>query len=88
MRSIYSPGHAPGHVRNAFLEALEAFARWGDAEHPCDAGLDEPVTLRTLCGALWNCGDILPGGDCDMIDLPRGSTYAQAARHIRSQLTA
>ena len=37
---------------------------------------------RALAGDLWNCTDILPGWACDQLDIPTGSTYAQAARKI------
>ena len=60
-------GHAPGHVREAFINAIDAFMAWED-------GAPEPtveyevnyiprqVTLSQACGLLWNCNDVLPGG--------------------------
>jgi hypothetical protein len=67
-------GHAKGHLREAFLDALEGLPR-----EPCDADLGE---LRTAAGRLWNCTDVLPGHVCDDLDLPRGSSYARGARQL------
>lgn len=89
MKRIYNPakfnpargGHAPGHLRDAFLEAVEA-----DGDNPyVDVGYDDvPMSLLQLCGLLWNCTDILPSDACAMLDLAQGSTYAMAARALRS----
>ncbi|MEU6388793.1 hypothetical protein [Streptomyces sp. NPDC046939] len=68
MKNIIS-GHAPGHIRNAFLEAVEL------------AESGQPLRRKDW-GRLWNCTDILPGCICDSLDLPRGSTYAQAVRSL------
>jgi hypothetical protein len=87
-------GHAPGHIRDAFLEAIEAYADW-EAGHP------EPVvhlgwttlSISRICGLVWNCRDILPGMACrELADLdvwsdkrqvfPEGSTYARGARAL------
>ncbi len=68
-------GHAPGHLRDAFVESL----------YTDDPNIEVDDTQRSvewLCGQLWNCSDIMPGEDCDSIELPRGSTYAKAARMI------
>ena len=85
---IYNPakfnpargGHAQGHLRDAFLEAVEV-----DDDNPVVAvGYDEvPMALSQLCGLLWNCTDVLPSHICDTLDLPLGSTYAVAARALR-----
>ena len=40
---------------------------------------------RWLIGQLWNCRDILPWLDCSALDLPHGSTYAQAARKLHAE---
>ncbi|MGP4007429.1 hypothetical protein [Streptomyces sp. 4N124] len=60
-------GHAPGHTRDAFCEAVE---QEGRSLH------------REDWTVLWNCTDILPGMDCEDLDIPRGSTYAQAVRSL------
>lgn len=66
------PGHLGGDLREAFQEQLEqAWPNpYGDPE------------LRRLGGQLWSCSDTLPAADCEMLDLPAGSTYAQAARAL------
>jgi hypothetical protein len=62
-------GHAPGHLRDAFEEAIY--------EH-------DDVSLWKLTGKLWNCSDIMPGDVCNEADLLGGSTYAMYARHFRA----
>jgi hypothetical protein len=37
-----------------------------------------------IAGSLWYCTAILPGGDCETMDMPQGSTYAQAARQVNT----
>jgi hypothetical protein len=90
-------GHAPGHVRDTFGEAIEAFARWR-------AGTPEPlvnfeinyvphaIPISRACGLVWNCTDIVPGCLFDELDAERlgikRRTYAACARamlaHIRT----
>ena len=92
--SRYSPargGHAPGDVRDAFLEALEDMRGWrtGTPE-PTAEVRGQAIPISRLCGLLWNCTDIMPGHACgDMqhvIDeFPNaGATYAQAARALKA----
>lgn len=64
-------GHAPGHVRERFVEAIE------------EAGARALTTLkRGDWTTLSNCTDVLPRNECAMLDLPQGSTYAQAVRSL------
>jgi len=72
-------GHAPGFLRDAFQEWVEE----GDQERKTVIIDDEKKPLNWLLGQLWNCTDILPGCDCMLLDIPSGSTYAQAVRSIR-----
>ena len=78
-------GHAPGHLRDAFLEWLDKY--WFTDED-CDTveidGQRRP--LRWLIGQLWNCTDILPGSYCDELELQIGSTYAMAVRKVARTL--
>ena len=67
-RTLPKPGHAPGHIREAFLESIKNRA-----------------PDRALAGKLWSCTDIMPGGYCELLFIPTGSTYAQAARFVRQQ---
>jgi len=72
-------GHGPGFLRDAFQEWVEE----GDQEKKTVIIDDEEKPLNWLLGQLWNCTDILPGCDCMLLDIPSGSTYAQAVRSIR-----
>jgi hypothetical protein len=62
-----SPGKASPELRNRFLKALYA---------------DDYAMLRTLCADLRSCTDMLPRHVCVTLGLPRGSTYATAAKTI------
>jgi hypothetical protein len=70
-------GHAPGHVREEFLEAVDAACSF-------DSDAADQAELHRISGYLWNCTDTLPSAYCSALDLPAGSTYAQAARHCRA----
>lgn len=59
--------HAPGHIRDRFEELVDQEVLF--AEMP-----------RWLLGRLWNCTDCMPRSLCAMLDMPQGSTYAQAVR--------
>jgi hypothetical protein len=54
-------------LRDRFLNALDA---------------DDYAALRLLSADLRNCSDMLPRAVCVSLGLPRGSTYAVAARTI------
>ena len=79
MKRRFNPargGHAPGHLRDWFINYVET----GELDEEM---VEQGRTLRWLFGQLWNCSDIMPGIDCDELDLPRGSTYARAVRSLR-----
>ena len=86
-------GHAPGHVRDCFAEAVEAFyeCKGIGPEPKVDFEINyEPtsITLSEACGLLWNCTDIMPGWMVDILqeyDLKR-VTYAGGARTMRRVL--
>lgn len=70
------PGPARGNlrdVRDAFEERAEEVS----------ASACEDPEMRRLAGLLWSCTDIMPRALCATLDLPQGSTYAQAARAIK-----
>jgi hypothetical protein len=54
-------------LRDRFLRALDA---------------DDYSALRLLSVDLRSCTDVLPSSVCVTLGLPRGSTYAKAARTI------
>jgi hypothetical protein len=62
-----SGDRASPELRDRFLEAFAA---------------DDYAALRSLCADLRHCADILPSKMCAALGLPRGSTYAKAARTI------
>jgi hypothetical protein len=98
-RIVPRGGHFPGHVRDAFLDAIEAFTDWEPGKPEPTVELErhyvpQPVTLSNMCGLLWNCADVLPGSAFDAladvladydIDLTR-RTYAAAARSMRAAI--
>jgi hypothetical protein len=45
---------------------------------------EEQWPAERLLGKLWHCTDIMPRTLCGDLELERGSTYAQAAQHLRS----
>ena len=98
--SSYKPatgGHAPGDIRDAFLEAAEAFGAWkaGEPEPTVDVR-EQPMTLSRICGLVWNCSDIMPGSEAralaDVLPLDearrttRIETYAQGARAMKAAI--
>jgi hypothetical protein len=54
-------------LRDKFLRALDA---------------DDYSALRSLSVDLRSCTDVLPSSVCVTLGLPRGSTYANAAKTI------
>ncbi len=82
--SPFRQGHAPDDLRSAFLEALEDYYKQRGAA-------DAAALLNAACGPLWNCTDVLPGSDCDLVAAivgveRRGYSYAAAARQLRAFL--
>jgi hypothetical protein len=88
-------GHAPGHVRDTFLEAVEAFIGWNGVGPEPTVQFEvnyEPrqVTLSEACGLVWNCTDVLPGSECsrlqDELNVKTSGSYAAAAHALRRWL--
>jgi len=65
-KKLRGDGASPA-LRDRFLKAFAA---------------DDYAALRGLSAELRNCVDILPTTICVALGLPRGSTYAKAARTI------
>jgi hypothetical protein len=81
--------HTPGHIREAFLELLEGSEVPGevlfdneDAQEQWDR-MEVEGQLQSLAGWVWYSTDIVPNHVCDELDLPQGTTYAEAAQHVR-----
>ena len=68
--------HAPSHLREQFQEWLDAFEP--NRLHGIDI---QPVA--SLLDALADCGDVLPADYCDQLEIPKGSTYAEAVADVR-----
>jgi hypothetical protein len=89
VNSSYNPsrgGHAPGDLREAFQVGIEHLASWrpGDPEPSLEVR-DQQVPFTRLAGLLWNCTEILPAGDYKILDMPVGSTNAQAGREVKAR---
>ena len=81
-------GHAPGHIRQTFLNAIEAYMEWnaGEPEPTVQHEVNyEPreIPISKACTLVWNCTDVMPGIDyrrlCEVLDTKRQS-YAACAR--------
>ena len=63
-QSSYSPcrgGHAPGDLRDAFGDAIDAYESWADGDpEPTIEVRDGWIAIRDICGLLWNCTDVMP----------------------------
>jgi hypothetical protein len=90
-------GHCPGHVRDTFLAALEAYRDWKDGEPEPTVDFEvnyepRPIPISKAAGLVWNCSDILPRDaveDCEYTDLMIGRrTYASAARAMVAAIRA
>jgi transcriptional regulator with XRE-family HTH domain len=87
-------GHAPGHLRDAFLEWLQESIHSPPGE-PLPTMVevsDEPRPIAWLFGQLWNCSDILPRQDFESVNEILVSenapaidrqTYAAAVRALK-----
>ena len=92
--------HYPGHLRDAFHQALWAYlfqdeteldqdrVFWNESTHIRWVTMNIEERLMWIAGKLWHCTDIMPGETCELLDMQPGSTYAQACRRIRQGLVA
>jgi hypothetical protein len=87
-------GHAPGHIRDAFRDAMWAFIEWDRSDPEPTVEVEVHYQPRKqVCGLLWNCSDILPGRlygqltEACGVDALR-QTYAAAARLVSREITA
>src|SRR5689334_6744434 len=69
--------HAPSHLRDAFLD-------WMDSDEDRVEVEGEPRDIAWFADRLTKCRDVLPAGYCDMLDIPRGSSYAHAVREANA----
>ena len=99
-QSFYKPtsgGHAPGDLRGAFGEALDAYESWADGDpEPSVEIRDRQVKIAAVCGLLWNCSDIMPYLLYDQIndlmrlpmEMPQRRTYAVGARLLKAMIAS
>jgi hypothetical protein len=97
--SGYSPsrgGHAPGDLREAFGDAVDAFEAWGGGDPgPTIEVRGGRLTVSAICGLLWNCSDVMPPAKSQQLndltkwpqDRLRSNTYAAGARLLKSLTT-
>lgn len=95
-------GHAPGHLRDEFLECIDyAGDVWYEPLGNEDVlffyspamqlrwdRMNLHERMLWITGQLWNCSDILPGLICSELELPQGSTYSRAVRKLRTEAAA
>ena len=70
--------HAPSHLR-------EQFQQWLDSYEPNRLHEMDIRPVESLLDALANCCDVLPADYCDQLEIPKGSTYAQAVADVRQR---
>ncbi len=78
-------GPVPAHLKEAFDAWVDG--GWRGEDVPVGSlGWTRPVgsVLRSLAG----CEDPFPPERCELLDLPAGSTYADAAEEVRNRLDA
>jgi hypothetical protein len=83
---IYT-GHFPEHIRDTFLEAVDAFRAWdGEGDEPVvtlEVDFEQrQIPISMAARLVWNCTDILPDWAFDELEELglRGRTYARAAQ--------
>lgn len=90
-------GHAPGHVRDTFCDAVDAFLGWQDGEpEPCVEFeihyVAHAIVISRACTLVWNCTDIVPGMLIAELrdhglEIKR-ATYAACARAMHAEIRA
>lgn len=91
--SRYNPslgGHAPGDLRDAFFDAVFAYAAWMEGEpEPTVEFRERDLRISEVAGLLWNCCDTLPNSPNSAYrwliwlmrdEVPEPRTYAAGAR--------
>ena len=93
-------GHLPGHIRDTFLQAIEAYGELPEGRklprvlHQVRYR-DRTVSIDEACGLVWSCTDVMPDselrnlGDWGVMDYPPATrTYAAAARALLADVRA
>lgn len=90
MARVYAKsGHAPGHVRGAFLDAVEKIADWdGVGSEPVvefEVNFEVcQITVGQACHLVSRCTDALPSDVCRLLEEfgMRNGTYAAGAKAL------
>lgn len=61
----------------------EQFQEWLNSYEPNGLHEIDVRPVASLLDALADCGDVLPADYCDQLEIPKGSTYAQAVADVR-----
>jgi hypothetical protein len=75
-------GHAPGHIRQGFLDWVQIGC---DPKEMVTVG-DEVCHVRWVIDRLWHCTDVMPHSACDHLDIRRGSTFGEAMHALARDL--
>jgi hypothetical protein len=72
-------GHAPGHIREAFKDLVNAAynSHWRGPDY---TEAFTPKEIKFLLDALRDCTDIMPCGYCQDMDLVPGATFADGVQ--------
>jgi hypothetical protein len=85
-------GHAPGEVRDAFGEAVDAYESWKHGEpHPAVAVRGQQLAVALVCGVVWNCSDVMPSLLRSQLEglgleFKDAVTYAVGARWLKATI--
>lgn len=91
-------GHLPGHIRETFLAAIEAYKETATGQllpripHQIKYR-ERQISIADACGLVWGCTDVMPGIEfrsvCDCLtEQPKRQTYAAAAHALLAELKA
>jgi hypothetical protein len=91
VRNYKFRGHATGHVRDTFCDAVESFYHWrlGKPEPTVEFEMNyEPysIPISRACTLVWNCTDIIPGEYYDLLNFEGRRTYAACARAMHKAI--
>ncbi|WP_146604441.1 hypothetical protein [Rhodoplanes roseus] len=92
--SKYNPsrgGRAPNDLHAGFDDAVQAVLAWDNGQpEPAVEIRGSDISVREICGLLWNCTDFLPAAVCaDLNEMDdefplRGASYARGARCLKA----
>lgn len=87
-------GHAPGHVRDTFIDAVGAFLEWELGEPKPTVifqmrYVPHTIPISRACTLLWHCTDVVPGSLFDELTNELGverRTYAACAHAMHAAI--